>query len=82
MSRKEKLIARMRANPVGVRFDDACKVARWLGFEQKGGKGSHVVFVHAEGMMLNFQNRRGCIPAYQADQLIRALERFHEPEQE
>ena len=76
MSKKLKLIARIKANPVGVRYEDACKVATWLGFEVKGGKGSHTVFVHPTGMMLNFQNRKGCILAYQADQLITAIDRF------
>lgn len=44
----------------------------------KGGKGSHTVFVHPTGMMLNFQNRKGFILAYQADQLIKAMDQFSE----
>ena len=76
MSKKAKLIARIQANPAGVRYEDACKVAEWLGFKAKGGKGSHTVFVHTSGMMLNFQNRKGCILAYQADQLIKAIAQF------
>lgn len=78
MSKKSKLISRIKANPAGVRYEDACKVARWIGFEAKGGKGSHTVFMHPTGMMLNFQNRKGYILAYQADQLIQAVAQFGE----
>ena len=39
-----KLLESVRNNPLDVRFDDACMVAMSLGFEKKGGKGSHVVF--------------------------------------
>ena len=78
MSKKSKLIARIKANPAGVRYEDACKVAQWIGFKAKGGKGSHTVFVHPTGMMLNFQNRKGYILAYQADQLSKTIEQFGE----
>ncbi len=76
MSRKEKLIKKVLNSPVNVRFNDACLIAEWLGFEQKGGKGSHTVYVHPSGTMLNFQNRKGFILAYQADQLARAIKKY------
>lgn len=41
-------------------------------------KGSHTVFVHPTGMMLNVQNRKGYMLAYQADQLIAAINHFGE----
>jgi antitoxin HicB len=43
MSKKLKLIMQIRSNPANVGYEDACKVAQWLGFEPKGGKGSHTV---------------------------------------
>lgn len=82
MSKKAKLIAQILANPANVRYDDACKVAQWLGFEAKGGKGSHAVFVHPTGLMLNFQNRQGLILAYQADQLARIVEQLRSETEE
>jgi hypothetical protein len=79
MSQKKKLIARIRENPNDVRFDDACKVAGWIGFEKKGGKGAHVAWSrHGEPTALNFQNRDGKIPAYQARQLIEMLNKYGE----
>ncbi len=77
MSKAGKLLESIRNNPLDVRFDDACIVAVSLGFEKKGGKGSHVVFGRNDTKdILNFQNRSGRIPAYQARQLIKMIEKF------
>jgi hypothetical protein len=77
MSRKEKLRAAIRANPHAVRFEDACKVALLLGFVHQGGKGSHRVFKRqGEPAQLNFQNRNGLIPHYQAMQLLTMMDKY------
>jgi hypothetical protein len=74
---RKKLLASIRNNPRDVRFHDACKVAGWLGFTAKGGKGSHRGFQRpGETDGLNFQNRRGKIPPYQAKQLIAMMDRY------
>lgn len=58
-------------NPKSLRFEDACAIAQRLGFIHKGGKGSHCTFSKkGESLMLNFQNRNGYVPPYQAKQLI------------
>ena len=36
MTRRDKLLAAIRANPKAVRFEDACKVAERLGFTYSG----------------------------------------------
>lgn len=77
MTRREKLLVAIRANPKAVRFEDACKAAEWLGFTHKGGQGSHRAFGRAEEPdLLNFQNRDGNIPPYQARQLIRMTDKY------
>jgi hypothetical protein len=77
MSKAGKLLAAIRNNLAGVRFDDACKAALLLGFTHEGGKGSHRVFKRkGEPMQLNFQNRNGFIPPYQARQLIAMIEKY------
>jgi hypothetical protein len=77
MTRREKLLSTIRRNPKAVRFDDACKVAERLGFLYKGGKGSHRAFGRPdEPDLLTFQNRNGCIPFYQARQLIKMIEKY------
>jgi hypothetical protein len=63
--RHAKLFAAIQANPKSVRFEDACRAARLLGFVHEGGRGSHRVFKRkGERIQLNFQNREGYIPPY------------------
>ena len=79
MSQADKLIAAIRNNPRDVRFEDACKVAEWLGFDAKGGESSHTTFSRTgERIGLNFQNHKGKIPTYQAKQLIEMIDRYYE----
>jgi HicA toxin of bacterial toxin-antitoxin, len=78
VSQLEKLIADLRNNPRDVRFDDACRIAEAIGFVYKGGKGSHRAFARpGEPVQLNFQNRQGRIPPYQARQLLTMVEKYH-----
>ena len=77
MTKHEKLAARIINNPSAVRFADACRIAIALGFVHEGGKGSHRVFKRqGEPVQLNFQNRDGLIPAYQARQLAKMIRRY------
>ena len=79
MSTKVKRLIAICANPKQVRFEDACKAAEQLGFIHGGGTGSHRAFVRAgEPVGLNFQNRNGLIPPYQARQLISMIEKYGE----
>jgi hypothetical protein len=77
VSSRAKLLAAICNNPKDVRFNDACKVASWLGFTWKGGKGRHRAFQRpGEPGGLNFQNHKGKIPTYQARQLIAMIEKY------
>ncbi|MFO1216811.1 MAG: hypothetical protein U1E89_00340 [Burkholderiaceae bacterium] len=77
MNTKTKALAAVLRNPVQVRFADACKVAELLGFVHKGGAGSHRAFARAgEPVGLNFQNRGGFVPPYQARQLIEMIRKY------
>ncbi len=70
MSKKAKLIEKIRNNPKGVKFEDACKLAEIYGFTLKGGKGSHRVY-SKEGVIeiVNLQNVAGKAKPYQVKQL-------------
>ena len=77
MTKRDKRMAALRANPKGVRFEDACRIAESLGFECQGGQGSHRTYGRfGEPTLLNFQNRAGYIKAYQARQLIEMAEKY------
>lgn len=70
MTRKDRLFAAIRDSHKSIRFEEACRIAEWLGFERKGGKGSHCTYGReGEPLMLNFQNCGGYIKPYQAKQL-------------
>jgi hypothetical protein len=71
-----KLFAAIRASPRNVRSRDACRAARLLGFVHEGRKGSHRVFKRGEPLQLNFQDRDGYVPPYQARQLVRMIEKY------
>jgi hypothetical protein len=48
-----------------------------LGFVHQGGKGSHRAFSRSgERIGLNFQDRKGKIPVYQARQLIAMIDKY------
>jgi hypothetical protein len=78
LSQRAKLIASIRNNPRDVRFDDACKVAEWLGFVTgKNAGSSHRAYSRPGDLEgLNFQNRAGKIVPYQARQLISMLDKY------
>ena len=77
MNTEAKLLAAIVRNPQQVRFADACKVAELLGFVHRGGRGSHKAFARVgEPMGLNFQNRDGFMPPYQARQLIEMIRKY------
>lgn len=81
MNSKTKLLAAIERNPVQVRFVDACRAAELLGFVHKGGAGSHRAFARAgEPVGLNFQNRGGFVPPYQARQLIEMIRKYGDEE--
>jgi len=70
---------KIRNNPKDLRFDDACRIAVRLGFIGGAGKGSQRAFSRpGELNALNFQNRDGKIPAYQAQQLIAMINKYEE----
>jgi hypothetical protein len=77
MTKRDKRIAALLANPKTVRFEDACRMAESLGFKCQGGQGSHRTFGRVgEPSLLNFQNRAGYIKPYQARQLIEMVEKY------
>jgi hypothetical protein len=79
VSQLKRLVASIRNNPRDVRFDDACKVAELLGFVSGKSRGSHRAYSRpGERTGLNFQERGGKIPAYQARQLIEVIDRYED----
>ncbi|HEY9056420.1 MAG TPA: hypothetical protein VIN77_04650, partial [Aurantimonas sp.] len=80
LSRDKKLLASIRQNPNDVRFEDALRAAALIGFERKGGEGSHQTFAReGEATQLNFQNtKNGKAKPYQVRQLITMMDVYEE----
>ncbi len=79
MNQRAKLFAAILNNPRDVRFSDACKAAEALGFVGRQKGGSHRFYaISGEISVLNFQDRNGRIPTYQALQLIEMIKKYGE----
>ena len=75
---REEIYQKLKDNPKNVRFEELCRAAELFGFEFRGGKGSHRIFVK-EGIreMLNFQEVKGKAKLYQVRQFIKIIERYN-----
>jgi hypothetical protein len=83
MTRRRKLIEKVRNNPSGVRFQEICLLAGHQGFTKRGGKGSHVVY-EKDGVeeILTFQDREGMAKPYQVKRLLAMIEKYRLGERE
>ena len=72
-----KVLEKILSGSRNIRFEDACRLAKALGFELDRTRGSHHIFVHGEvpGLRLNLQpDRNGQMKIYQLRQLLDAME--------
>jgi len=77
MTRRQKRIDKAMNNPAGIRFKELCLLAEHMGFQKRGGKGSHVVY-ERDGVeeILTFQNHRGMAKPYQVKQMLAVIEKY------
>jgi hypothetical protein len=75
---KEEIYRELKGRVTNVRFEELCRAAELFGFEFKGGKGSHRIFVK-EGVkeLLNFQDVRGKAKPYQVRQFIKLIKKYN-----
>jgi predicted RNA binding protein YcfA (HicA-like mRNA interferase family) len=78
VSKKDKLIAKAKNNPGGLRFEEACKLAEYFGFVQTGGKGSHRVYARVDVLeIVNLQSKKdGKAKRYQVEQILELVEGY------
>jgi len=82
VGRCERLIEKARRAPGSLRFEEACRLAECLGFEQtRRSRGSHHVFkkpgIHG---LVNLQDRSGKAVAYQVRQILALADEHGLPE--
>lgn len=74
MNRCEKLLARARAVPGGLRFEEVCRLAECHGFAFARQRGSHRMYKRSGSLLvMNFQDDGGAAKEYQVRQLLAAI---------
>lgn len=80
---KHKLFEDLENNPKNIRFEKICRIAEAFGFQFKGGKGSHRIYLRKYiNEMLNFQNVSGKAKPYQVRQLIKIIDKYNLTEED
>ena len=78
MAKVEHILAEMRRNPKGIRFQDLCKVCNsYFGAARQAGSSHRVYKTPWQGdPRVNIQNDKGMTKAYQVKQVLKAIERL------
>lgn len=76
----DDVIARLRANPNGIRFNDLSRICgAYFGEPRQRGTSHRIYKMPWQGdPRVNIQNDRGMAKAYQVRQVIKALERLRD----
>lgn len=74
MARCEKLLAKAKNSLGNLRFDELCSLAVCNGWVFQRQSGSHRIYMHPSGSMMNFQPRNGKAKPTQVKQLLDAIE--------
>lgn len=72
-----RVLEKILAGSHNIRFEDACRLAKELGFKLDRTRGSHHIFAHdrVAGLRLNLQpDKSGQTKMYQLRQLLDAME--------
>jgi len=78
MTKVEDIIAAMRRNPKGIRFQDLCNVCdSYFGAARQAGSSHRIYKTPWQGdPRVNIQNDKGMAKAYQVKQVLKAIERL------
>jgi len=78
MAKVETIVAAMRKNPKGVKFQDLCKVCDYYFGEPRQKGSSHRIYKTPwrGDPRVNIQDHKGMAKAYQVRQVLRAIERI------
>ena len=73
--RPRKVYEKILAGSRNVRFENLCRLAEGFGFQRDRISGSHHIYRHPRGLMLNLQpDRSGQAKFYQVRQLLELVE--------
>lgn len=73
-----KILKKLLDGSKNVRFEDVVTLLDALGFSRVRSRGSHHIFEHLQvAELINIQNRKGQVKAYQLRQLLKLIEEYH-----
>ena len=75
-----KIVAEMKRNPKGIRFEELCKVCDYyFGMARQTGSSHRIYKTPWPGdPRVNIQNDKGMAKAYQVRQVLKAIEHLEE----
>lgn len=78
MARIEDIVAEMRKNPQGIRYEDLCRVCDFYFGTSRQASGSHRVYKTPwpGDPRVNIQDDKGIAKAYQVRQVLKAIKRM------
>ncbi len=72
---KKKLLKKILSGSKNIRFSEAVAIAEAFGFRLDWTSDSHHIFVHPDvPQLLNLQDEKGQVKAYQIRQLLKIIE--------
>ena len=77
------ILAQMRNNPKGIRFNDLCRVCgHYFGIPRQQGTSHRIYKMPWQGdPRVNIQNDKGMAKAYQVKQVLKTIERLQNEKQ-
>ena len=84
MAGVEGIVDQMRRSPQGIRFADLCRVCdHFFGQSRQSGSSHRIYRTPWEGdRRVNIQNAKGMAKAYQVRQVLKAIERLKDENEE
>lgn len=78
MASIDAILAQMRNNPKGIRFNDLCRVCgHYFGVPRQQGTSHRIYKMPWQGdPRVNIQNDKGMAKTYQVKQVLKAIERL------
>lgn len=83
MAKTEDIVAAMRKNPRGIKFDDLCRVCDFYFGTPRTQGSSHCVYKMPwlGDPRVNIQDDKGMAKSYQVRQVLKAIDRLLEEQQ-
>ena len=73
MAGVDKIVAKMKRQPNGIRIEEADSVLRYYGYDFDRQKGSHRQYINADGDVLTIVERKPTIKSFYVGEILSRL---------